>query len=159
MEQFDLTKQFAQRLREAMINAGFNSDRSSTGVSIQQLVQITDYSAQICRKYLRGEAIPEPSKLVEIAQQLKVSAGWLLFGDTDQKSNKEESTVSINKNVLHYILTQVPSLFNKQNSERQIADFLIDLINDLSLINANEEQSKKIIDLAISSINHFNRDH
>lgn len=156
MEKLDLTKQFAQRLREAMINAGFNSDRSSTGVSIQQLVQITDYSPQICRKYLRGEAIPEPSKLVEIAQQLKVSAGWLLFGDVAQNNNKEKSTISISQNVLHYILTQASSLFNKQNSEHQAADFLIDLINDLSLINANEEQSKKIIDLAISSIKHFN---
>ena len=39
--------------------------------------------------------------------------------------------------------------------ENDVPDFLIELINDLSLINANEEQSKKIIDLAIASVNRF----
>src|SRR3546814_19330151 len=82
MKKVDLTKQFAYRLRDAMIAAGFNSQRSTSGVCIHKLAEITGYSVQICRKYLRGEAIPEPVKLVEIAAKLQVSAGWLLFGDS-----------------------------------------------------------------------------
>lgn len=31
----------------------------------------------------------------------------------------------------------------------------MELINDVSLINADEEQSKKIIDLALSTVKHF----
>ena len=60
MEKVNLTKQFAYRLRDAMIAAGFNSQRSTSGVCIHKLAEITGYSVQICRKYLRGEAIPEP---------------------------------------------------------------------------------------------------
>ncbi len=155
MEKKDLTQQFAQRLRHAMINAGFDSHRSTSGVCIQQLAQMTGYSLQICRKYLRGEALPEPNKLVEIAQQLNVSAGWLLFGET-ASDNKPKDQILINKQLLHYILTQASSLYNIPNMKNQVPDFLIDLVNDVSLINANEEQSKKIIDLAIASIKHFN---
>src|SRR5580692_1281071 len=81
MEKVDLTKQFSYRLRDAMIAAGFNSQRSTSGVCIHKLAEITGYSVQICRKYLRGEAIPEPLKLAEIAAKLHVSPGWLLFGD------------------------------------------------------------------------------
>lgn len=157
MEKVDLTKQFAYRLRDAMINAGFNSHRSSSGVSVPQLAEITGYSVQICRKYLRGEAIPEPIKLMEIARQLKVSPGWLLFGDAYIDENKERDKITIQKNLLHYIFTKATSLYNAQNMENQVSDFLIELINDVSLINANEEQSKKIIDLAIASVRHFSR--
>ncbi|RUR12012.1 helix-turn-helix domain-containing protein [Legionella sp. km772] len=157
MEKIDLTKQFSHRLREAMINAGFNSHRSSSGVSIQQLAEITGYSLQICRKYLRGEAIPEPLKLVEIAQQLKVSAGWLLFGEASIESYNKRDQITISKNLLHYMFSKAASLYNAPNMENQVSDFLIELINDVSLIHATEEQSKKIIDLAIASVRHFSR--
>lgn len=82
MEKVNLAKQFADRLRDAMIAAGFNSQRSTSGVCIHKLAEITGYSVQICRKYLRGEAIPDPVKLREIAVKIHVSPGWLLFGDS-----------------------------------------------------------------------------
>lgn len=82
MEKVNLAKQFADRLRDAMIAAGFNSQRSTSGVCIHKLSEITGYSVQICRKYLRGEAIPDPVKLREIAVKIHVSPGWLLFGDS-----------------------------------------------------------------------------
>ncbi|PJD95326.1 MAG: transcriptional regulator [Legionella sp.] len=156
MEKVDLTKQFSYRLRDAMIHAGFNSQRSATGVCIDKLVEITGYSMQICRKYLRGQAIPEPVKLIEIAKQLNVSPGWLLFGDAHNDTNKEQDAVVINKNLLHYIFTKASSLYTTLHMEHEVPSFLMELIRDISLINANEEQSKKIIDLAISSIKHFN---
>jgi hypothetical protein len=155
MEKVDLTKQFAYRLRDAMINAGFNSQRSISGVSIHKLAEITGHSLQICRKYLRGEAIPEPLKLIEIASKLKVSPGWLLFGDAYNDENTAKENIIISKNLLHYIFTKATSLYNNNPMESEIPGFLIELINDVSLINANEEQSKKIIDLAIASVKHF----
>jgi len=81
MEKDDLMKHFASRLREAMIAAGFGSQRTPSGVNIQKLAQITRYSVQISRKYLRSEVIPEPTKLMDMAQELCVSPGWLLFGN------------------------------------------------------------------------------
>ncbi len=154
MEKVDLTKQFAYRLRDAMVAAGFNSQRSSSGVCIHKLTEITGYSVQICRKYLRGEAIPEPVKLVDIAAELNVSPGWLLFGDYDDSANRNK--ISISKKLLLYILTCAADLYNTPHIGNEVPGFLLGLINDLSQINASDEQSKKIIDLALSSARHFN---
>ncbi|KGP63258.1 transcriptional regulator [Legionella norrlandica] len=155
MEKVNLTKQFAYRLRDAMIAAGYNSQRSISGVCIHKLAEITNYSVQICRKYLRGEAIPEPVKLVEIASKLNVSPGWLLFGEAHNDQGISQDRLTINKKLLHYIFTKAACLYNCDLMENEVSDFLMDLINDVSLINATEEQSKKIIDLAISSVKHF----
>lgn len=155
IEKVDLTKQFAYRLRDAMIDAGLNSQRSATGVCIHKLAEMTGYSLQICRRYLRGEAIPEPAKLVEIAEKLGVSPGWLLFGDSHNEKQVDELNVVVNKNLLHYIFTRARDLYNVSQDKSEVPDFLLDLINDLSQINASEEQSRKIIDLALASVKHF----
>lgn len=155
MEKVNLTKQFSYRLRDAMIAAGFNSQRSTSGVCIHKLAEITGYSLQICRKYLRGEAIPEPVKLVEIASKLNVSPGWLLFGDAHNDQGLSQNKITISKNLLHYIFTKATCLYNAKPIGTEVPDFLLELINDVSQINANEEQSKKIIDLALSSVKHF----
>lgn len=155
MEQIDVTKQFSFRLRDAMLAAGFNSQRSTSGVCIHKLAEITGYSVQICRKYLRGEAIPEPTKLVEIAAKLQVSAGWLLFGEAHNDMNQSIDKLSINKNLLHYLFTKASALYDAPAIRDEVPDFLMELIHDVSQINANEEQSKKIIDLALSSVKHF----
>lgn len=155
MEKVDLTKQFAYRLRDAMIAAGFNSQRSTSGVSIHKLADITGYSVQICRKYLRGEAIPEPLKLMEIAAKLQVAPGWLLFGDAHNDASVSQNNLSISRNLLHYIFTRAACLYNGNLLGLEVPDFLMELIHDVSLINASEEQSKKIIDLALSSVKHF----
>lgn len=155
MEKVNLTKQFSFRLRDAMIAAGYNSQRSTSGVCIHKLAEITGYSLQICRKYLRGEAIPEPVKLVEIAARLQVSPGWLLFGDAHDDLNVTQTKMTLSKNLLHYIFSKAGCLYNGALKEHDVPDFLMELINDVSLINANEEQSKKIIDLALASVKHF----
>lgn len=155
MEKVDLTKQFAFRLRDAMIAAGFNSHRSTSGVCIHKLAEITGYSLQICRKYLRGEAIPESTKLIEIAEKLHVSPGWLLFGDSHNASPFSDEKITISRNLIHYIFTQAGNLYNSLRLSDEAPDFLLELIHDLSQINASEEQSKKIIDLALASVRHF----
>lgn len=155
MEKTNLTKPFSYRLRDAMIARGFHSQRSTSGVCIHKLAEITGYSVQICRKYLRGEAIPDPVKLIEIATKLHVSPGWLLFGDAHNAQDMSQNRITISKNLLHYIFTRAAGLYNGALKEQEIPGFLMELIHDVSLINANEEQSKKIIDLALSSVKHF----
>lgn len=157
MEKIDLTKQFACRLRDALIAAGFNSQRSTSGVNIHQLVEITGYSPQICRKYLRGQAIPEPAKLVEIAAKLHVSPGWLLFGDMSRDRNESTDTLTISKTLIRYIFERAYTLYNSGRTQHEIADFLMELARDVSQINATDAQSQKIIDLALSSASHFSR--
>ena len=157
MEKVDVSIQFALRLRDAMVAAGYHSERSPSGVNIQRLVEITGYSPQICRKYLRGRAIPEPAKLVELASKLQVSPGWLLFGEHPKDGKGDKTTISTN--LLHYIFTHASELYNAERTGDEIADFLLDLTNDISQINATEEQSKKIIDLALSSARHFSHSH
>ena len=155
MEKNDFTKQFAIRLRNTLIEAGFNSPRSVSGVDIDKLAEITCYSPQICRKYLRGEAIPEPVKLIELATKLHVSPGWLLFGDGQSTIHLSNQHLTISKNLLHYIFTEARELYSAIGSGDEVADFLQELASDVSQINATEAQSKKIIDLALSSARHF----
>ena len=97
MDKEKFVKQFANRLREAMISVGYNSSRSPYGVNLQKLAEITGYSLQICRKYLRGQALPEPQKIVEIAQKLDTTAGWLLFGEIAQDGQREKNYITIHK--------------------------------------------------------------
>jgi transcriptional regulator with XRE-family HTH domain len=153
MEKNNIPLQFAARLQKAMITAGYHSARSTSGVDIHKLAEMTGYSPQICRKYLRGEAIPEPNKLIELASKLNVSPGWLLFGDGS--GYQAGQTISINKNLLHYIFTQAGELHDRNLPKEEISDFLLDITHDISKIHTDEEQSKKIIDLALSSIKHF----
>lgn len=155
MEKVDLTRQFALRLKDAMLTAGFRSGRSTSGVDVHKLAEITGYSTQICRKYLRGEAIPEPAKLVDIARNLGVAPGWLLFGDEHNDSPYSQNSVAMSRELLRYIFKRARLLYNSPKNEEDIADFLLELINDISQINATEEQSRKIIDLSFASVQHF----
>ena len=153
MEKSAFSQQFSERLRDALLKAEYGSPRSASGVDIQKLSDIMGHSVQICRKYLRGQAIPEPMKLVELAAKLHVSPGWLLFGNP----YPEEAShyLSIHKNLLHYIFTEASNLYNADLADDERADFLLDLTRDIAHINTTEEQSKKIIDLALSSAKHF----
>lgn len=158
MEKLDLIQQFAQRLRDALIAAGFSSTRSTSGVNIHKLVEITGYSAQICRKYLRGQVIPEPIKLAEIATKLNVSPGWLLFGDSHSNAHPTDNKITISKNLLHYIFTHANALYSTKGLSNERSDFLLELAQDVSQIATTDEQSKKIIDLALFSAKHFQTD-
>lgn len=156
MDKIDLTQQFANRLKEALINAGFNSNRSTSGVDIHKLTEITGYSSQICRKYLLGQALPEPAKLVEIAKALKVSPGWLLFGENSNKA-KQDNPLTIKKALIRYVFEKASMLKRNQYSQLEVSNFLIGLAEDVSLMQTTDAQSKKIIDLALASASHFER--
>lgn len=147
---------FATRLHQAMINAGMQSSRSKSGVCIHSLTQLTQHSRQMCRKYLSGEALPEPHILIKLAEALHVSAGWLLFGELPNESGKQEQ-IKINKSLLHYILTHQKNNSLTPNPVTK-HHFLLQLIQEISGLEGDETQLKKIIDLAFSSANQFQDD-
>ena len=155
MERIDLIQQFALRLRQTLINAGYGSTRSASGVNLQRFAEITGHSVQICRKYLLGKVIPEPAKLSVLAEKLNVSPGWLLFGDCHSVEPMEKNKVTINESLLHYIFTHANDLYQAKHSTDELPDFLLELTKDVSAINADLVKSKKIIDLALLSAKHF----
>jgi transcriptional regulator with XRE-family HTH domain len=155
MNKDDLIKQFSERLRDTLIAQGHGSSRSASGVNIHKLVDMTGCSPQICRKYLRGEVIPEPAKLTELASQLNVSPGWLLFGDSHSNAGNVEHKITISHELLHYIFAHANHLYNDSDSAIKTSDFLLKLTQDVSQIGGNDDQSKKIIDLALASAHHF----
>lgn len=153
MEKPSLIKQFANRLRDTLIAAGYCSPRSTSGVDINRFAKVAGHSPQICRKYLRGEAIPELNKLVEIASKLDVSPGWLLFGDSHSNHQSEQHKITISKNLLHYIFTHANTLYQSGQSKENLPFFLLELTKDVSQIDVTDEQSRKIVDLALSLSN------
>lgn len=136
---------FGKRLQSAMINAGFSSSRTPTGVSIQKLSEITANSLQICRKYLRDKAIPDIHTIVVIAKQLNVTPGWLLFGEKN-KCPLHADDIVIDKSLLQYIFersTDIRPLFPSQQS---LANFLLHLTIHISELDLDIITSQRIID-------------
>lgn len=150
MSEYDFLKQFAERLREAMHSAGYDSQRSISGVDIHRLAEITGHSVQICRKYLRGEAMPGLPKLIHLASALNVTPGWLAFGEQSISSKKSEQQLFLSNESLHYLFNQVFACYDCAAKEGDIS-FLIQLIQTLSSIQGTEAQTKQIIDLALTS--------
>ena len=64
-------------------------------------------------------------------------------------------SITISKDLLHYIFAHANQLYTAQPSDQEIPDFLLDLTHDVCQIETSDEQSKKIIDLALSSARHF----
>lgn len=131
---------FAQRLKEAMLSLGHRSTHSKSGVCVQALAVLTGHSRQICRRYLAGEVIPEPQVLVQLASDLNVSAGWLLFGELPKKTFSPTEAILIRRSLLQDILSQ------------QVAQpaFLVRVIDEVSQMSGDEAQLKKVIDLALA---------
>ena len=152
LEKSDLNQKFAARLRDALLAKGYHSSRSPSGVHVQKFADLTGHSLQICRKYLRGQAIPESPKLMEIAAHLEVSPGWLLFGDCHGQTHGQANKITINKELLHYIFVHVSALHQPQPAQAEFcSQFFMTLTQDISQISDDVEQSKKIIDLAVSA--------
>jgi transcriptional regulator with XRE-family HTH domain len=150
-----ITALFAERLRSSLINAGYKSSRTQSGVNILKFASTINYSPQICRKYLRGEAIPEPQKIYEIAELLNVSPGWLMFGDCHAQQEHQSNKITISKNLLHHLFIHISELCSPIPSPQYLPQLWLELAEDIQELNTNEEQSKKIIDIALASLKHF----
>lgn len=156
IEKNNLLQSFADRLRGTLIARGYCSTRTPSGVDIHRFAQLAGHSPQICRKYLRGQAIPSPEKLANIAKKLDASPGWLLFGDCHSTQTMEEHKITISKELLHYIFSYVSALSQPVGANPEmLCDFFLELTQDVSQINVDSRQSKKIVDLALFSIKQF----
>lgn len=145
---------FANRLIQTLKNKGHSTSRSPNGICIKTLAEFTGASEQICRRYIRGDALPDYEKVKQLAHHLQINPGWLLFGDEGDTSSKKNE---IDENLLHYILKHshhlYPPITNGSNDD--YADFVLELLNEVREIDTSENNLLKIIDLAISSISSY----
>ncbi|KTD25152.1 helix-turn-helix domain-containing protein [Legionella maceachernii] len=143
---------FAKRLIQTLKEKGHTASRSPNGICIKTLADFTGASEQICRRYIRGDALPDYEKIKQIASHLQVSPGWLLFGKEEHVPIKKE----IDETLLHYILKQSHHLYPiSPGSNDDYADFVLGLIREIQSIDTSEDNLIKIIDLAISSISSY----
>ena len=144
---------FANRLIQTLKDKGHSASRSPSGICIKTLAQFTGASEQICRRYIRGDALPDYEKVKQLAVHLQVNPGWLLFGDD---THAEQSKNNSDETLLHYILKKSHHLYpSSQSNNDEYADFVLELIKEVRSIDTSENNLLKIIDLAISSISSY----
>lgn len=144
---------FAQRLIKALKEKGHIASRSPNGICIKTLAEFTGASEQICRRYVRGDALPDYEKVKQLAEHLQINPGWLLFGDEGYPAPSKHR---IDEHLLHYILKQSHHLYRytAENND-DYADFVLGLIKEVRSIDTTKENLLKIIDLAIGSISSY----
>lgn len=141
---------FATRLIQSLKDKGYSASRSPSGICIKTLAEFTEASEQICRRYIRGDALPDYEKIKNLAKHLEVSPGWLLFGEGEINTSRN---VALEENILHYILKHSHRLYPAvQGENSDYADFVLELFREVRAIDTSENNLLKIIDLAISSI-------
>lgn len=149
----ELYQSFANRLIQTLKDKGHTASRSPNGICIRTLADFTGASEQICRRYIRGAALPDYEKIVQLAKQLGVNPGWLLFGED---SNKTAEQPTLNEMLLHYILKHSHHLYSPaMDTNDDYANFVLELAKEVSKINTSEENLIKIIDLALGSISSY----
>ena len=147
-------KKFSTRLIDTMKMNGYGVSRSPHGICMKTLAEFAGASEQICRRYIRGDALPDYDKIINIAENLNVSPGWLLFGE--QQSNMSNLFGRTDDALIQYILTQSHMLFRDDpDATDDYADFVIGLIKEVREIDAPKESLEKIINLALSSISSY----
>jgi transcriptional regulator with XRE-family HTH domain len=141
-----------------MKQANFLSSASKAGVKISVLAEICGCSHQMARRYVLGEALPEVDITYKIAKWLKVSPGWLLFGEETQVPNNITKTnlIQIEPDLFEYILTKSTMLFEMTKDTKELVHFIMDSVNDATHIKADKEELMKIIDISVNSAMRFN---
>ncbi|EEZ95978.1 TPA: helix-turn-helix domain-containing protein [Legionella pneumophila] len=143
---------FAKRLIQTLKDKGHTASRSPNGICIRTLAEFADASEQICRRYVRGDALPDYEKIIKIANHLQVSPGWLLFGEETAPQKENE----MDERLLHYILKHTHHLYpTSHGMNDDYADFVIGLVKEIKAIDTTESNLLKIIDLAIGSISSY----
>lgn len=148
-------KEFSNRLIGAMKSKDYITSRASSGICIETLARIAGASEQICRRYVRGDALPDYEKIKNIARSLNISPGWLLFGEESTSIPKQ-----VDDDLLHYILKKSHKLYQEETDDtNDYADFVSGLIRQVREIDTSKENLYKIIKLAIGSISIFEEKH
>lgn len=144
-------KPFSHRLLDAMKTNGHTDSRSPNGICMNTLAEFAGASVQICRRYVRGDALPDYDKIVSIATHLKISPSWLLFGEKDSSKFTQ-----IDNELLLYIITRCSELYFGKNEEtEEFSQFVIKLVKEVQKINGNPETLEHVIDLALDSVHSY----
>lgn len=154
MERSSFVTQFAKRLTALLQQQGHISNRAKTGVEIMQLAKIAGVSYQMARKYTLGIALPDYHVIPKIASWLNVSPSWLLFGENNLSTPEcyPHSLIEIDIELLRYILSKYVNLVSCKTESEKLTNFIIEVIYNVSHINANKKTILPIIDLMLSSM-------
>ncbi|KTC65683.1 putative transcriptional regulator (plasmid) [Legionella adelaidensis] len=149
---------FSHRLKKLMINKGLSSTKSLAGVKISAIAKVCGCSIQMARRYVLGEALPEIDTIYKIAKWLNVPPGWLLFGEEPESPvNLDYSQlIQIDPEILEYILLKSAPLYSLSGNEKELVNFIMDIISDVTHIKADNESILKIINISINSAIRFN---
>lgn len=158
MEREHFVYGFARRLTMLMKQANLISSASKAGVKVSALAKICGCSHQMARRYVLGEALPEIDVTYKIAKWLRVSPGWLLFGEDTEVPNNidQKNLIQIEPDLFEYILTKSTMLFELTKDTKELVHFIMDSVNDATHIKADKEELMKIIDISVNSAMRFN---
>lgn len=159
MDRKKFIQRFSRRLNSIMSEAGYKSTRSRGGIDISKLANISGCSYQMARKYSLGQALPELHIVSKIATWLNTSPSWLLFGDNESSlaSPKSCATIEIDRDLLKYILDKCSALFPFTKEADKVVNYIVDVIYDVSHLNADNKTILKIIDMMFSSALQLNK--
>ena len=143
---------FGARLRLAMINNGFNSNRSPYGVDVARLSDITQHSPQICRKYLKNTALPSKETVLRLSEALNVSPGWLLFGEG---SSQHKNLGSLSPALLRCVIEEGLAVQNHFKSNHDFADFLVHIVETIQKFDLPDLEIRQIICCMTSAIGYI----
>lgn len=147
---------FAQRLVDTLVDKGYTSSR--TKVNARELADAIGCSYQMARKYVVGVALPEFETIQKIAIWLDVSAGWLLFGETEHVDrNDKDERLNLNLDIVRHIINKILPLYANCGNLDEVVDFAVDVFYDASHINADKTTILKCIDMAIDSVERFSK--
>ena len=140
---------FGARLKLAMIQKGFSSNRSPYGVDVTHLSKITQHSPQICRKYLKNTALPSKDTIMRLSEALDVSPGWLLFGED---TSRHKNLVSLSPTLLRSVIEEGLAVQAHFKSNHDFADFLMHIVEKIQRFDLPEVDIRRIIHCMTSAI-------
>lgn len=148
-------KSFSYRLIDAMKTNGYIDSRSPNGICMNTLAEFSGASVQICRRYIRGDALPDYDRIVSIATHLKIAPSWLLFGEKDASQFTQ-----IDTELMSYILHRCSELYFGTNEKtHEFTQFVMKLIREVQKIGGHREMLEHVINLALDSVTAFHATH
>lgn len=155
MDRKEFAEHFAKRLVLIMQEKGHTSGRSKDKIDIAQLAKAAGSSYQMARRYTLGQAVPDFHIIFKIAEWLEISPSYLLFGQKPHLVANPEDNITIQKDLLQYILIKCADLFVYVNNTKELANFLVESIYNISMIDTDIKNIYNIIDMILQSAKIF----
>ncbi len=155
MERKEFADHFAKRLIQTMRERGYTSGRSKDRIDIAKLAEAAGSSYQMARRYTLGQAVPEFHVVFQIAAWLEASPSYLLFGQEPEPATKKENDITIRRELLQYILIECADLFKQVDNTTDLANFLVESIYNISMIDTDIQSACNIIDMILHSAKIF----